>query len=197
MPQLVGRFGTIVGRAGVVGEPWPANIWARALGERNRAAPASSRGTRSGIRACSRRMRGGFSWSASSSSVTGRRNGQGFQGALGVGGLERQLDLGGAEGVRREDQAERDRLEVVEPEVMGIERPVIRVGCARSRRRGGVRSGRSSSRHGQGLSRFFRFPDRFKSLDMLAESLLEREAERLELASSIFSIFQAGQSLSG
>ncbi len=67
----------------------------------------------------------------------GPRNGQASRAALGVGGLERQLDLGRAEGVRREDQAERDRLQVVEPEVMGIDRPVIRAGCSRSRRRDG------------------------------------------------------------
>ncbi len=99
-------------------------------------------------------MRGGFSWSTSSSSVDRPRNGQGFQGTLGFGGLERKLDLGGPKGVRREDQAKRNRLQVIEPEVMSIERAVIRAGCARCRRGGSVRARSSSSRHETGSFAF-------------------------------------------
>ena len=88
--------------------------------------------------------------------LTGASVWSGLRGRSGRRRMERELDLGGAEGVRREDQAERDRLEVVEPEVMGIERPIIRAGAARRHRRGGTWSGRSTSRHDRGLSRELR-----------------------------------------
>ena len=87
-----------------------------------------------------------------------RRNrnghGQGVESTLGIACLERELDLGRTESAGREDQAQRHRLQVVEPEIVGVERPVPGRVAAGSGRGSGCRNRtrRSSSCHDQPFS---------------------------------------------